>query len=179
MSSKKAVINSLLLPLSQKFRLPQTLIFFVTSRCNARCEFCLYKEQVANPVAKSQELSVDEVSNFAKNYGPLHYLALSGGEPFVRNDIADICQVFIDSCDTKVIDIPSNFFYKKNMIESMNQLLEKNNKVIFDLQFSLDHLGEKHDLSRKVRGLYEKSIETFKSLEKLRDKYRNFKFKIN
>mgnify|MGYP000162041740 CR=1 FL=1 len=65
------------------------------------------------------------------------------------------------------------------MVDSMTRLVEKNRNVIFDLQFSLDHIGEKHDISRKVKGLYKKSIETFKVLSKLRDKHSNLKLKIN
>jgi len=81
MSEIATISRSLLLPVTQKFRLPQSLIFFVTSRCNARCPFCLYYEQVSNPVAAKEELTVDEVNRIAAHYGTLHYLGISGGEP--------------------------------------------------------------------------------------------------
>ena len=70
-------------PWRQPRLLPQTLIFFVTSRCNARCNFCLYWEQINDPSPRSAELRVDEVERIAAAYGPLEHLALSGGEPFV------------------------------------------------------------------------------------------------
>src|ERR1044071_5625880 len=79
-SVNKAVLSSLLLSFQQPHRLPQTFIFFVTSRCNARCQFCLYYEQITNPVAKREELTVAEVEEIARRYGRLHYLALSRSE---------------------------------------------------------------------------------------------------
>ena len=87
----KVGIESLLLFLTQKKYLPQTLIFFVTLRCNAGCEFCLYRSQMRNPTAAADELSVKEVEAIARKYKKLHYLALLGGEPFIRKDIDGIC----------------------------------------------------------------------------------------
>ena len=81
------VLRSSTLALRQRSTLPQTLVLFVTSRCNARCDFCLYKDSVDNPTRRSEELTLAEVRRIAEQYGPLHYLAMSGGEPFVRRDI--------------------------------------------------------------------------------------------
>lgn len=175
----KAVLNSLLLSFQQPQRLPQTLIFFVTSRCNARCEFCLYYEQITNPVAKKEELTVSEVEEIARRYGRLHYLALSGGEPFVRQDLALLCQAFIDHCGTSVIDIPSNFYYTETMLKTMEPLLSRNPEVVFDLQMSIDHIGALHDESRKVKNLYARAITSFRELSRLREANPNLKLKIN
>ena len=75
LSGSKTALKSALLFKDQKNRMAQTLIFFVTSRCNARCDFCLYKDQVDNPVAKERELTIPEITQIAKKYGKLHYLA--------------------------------------------------------------------------------------------------------
>ena len=58
-----SVVQSALLFREQKHSLPQTLILFVTSRCNARCDFCLYYDQITNPVAKEQELKISEIED--------------------------------------------------------------------------------------------------------------------
>src|SRR3990172_3381046 len=134
-----SAIRSALLFRKQRATLPQTLVFFVTSRCNARCDFCLYHDQITHPVAKTRELRVDEVERIAARYGPLHYLALSGGEPFVRRDIAELCQAFIDRCGTRVVDVPSTFFYTESMVDALSRLVRDDPRVIFDIQLSLDH----------------------------------------
>lgn len=173
------VLQSALLFREQKKALPQTLIFFVTSRCNARCDFCLYYDQITNPVAKERELTIPEVEKIARNYGNLHYLGLSGGEPFVRKDLEQICQAFIDHCSTQVIDIPSNFYYTDTMVETMEPLVRKNPNVIFELQMSIDQIGEAHNESRKVKDLYRKAIQSFRALSEIREEHSNLKLKIS
>lgn len=173
------VINSALLFLYQKWRLPQTLVYFVTSRCNAKCDFCLYKEHIDNPVKQKEELTVDEIKKISAQYGPLHYLALSGGEPFLRKDLDGLVQAFIDNCGVKVVDIPSNFYYGDRMFEILSRLVCNNPGVIFDIQLSIDQTGEKHDISRKVENLYETALASFRKLEELRDNYPNLRLKVN
>jgi MoaA/NifB/PqqE/SkfB family radical SAM enzyme len=178
-SDLRVAARSALLFLKQRRSLPQTLIFFVTSRCNARCDFCLYGEQVADPVAKEDELTTDEVRRIAERYGDLHYLALSGGEPFIRKDLGELCQAFVDRCRTAVIDIPSNFWFGDRMVEVLGPLAEANPSVVFDLQLSLDHVGERHDESRAVGGLYARAVETAERLAPLRRRLPNLKLKAS
>lgn len=175
----KNIIKSALLPITQKFYLPQQLIFFVTSRCNARCDFCLYGEQVNNPVSRQDELTLSEITKLSKKYGKLFYLGISGGEPFIRTDLDQICQSFIDFCDVSVIDIPSNFYFTENLIDTTEKIVSRNPGVNLDLQLSLDHIGQKHDKSRNVKGLFDKAINTFLLLEQLRKKFKNLRLKIN
>ncbi|MBI4369970.1 MAG: radical SAM protein [Elusimicrobia bacterium] len=179
MGSFLTVFDSATLSIRQKFTLPQTLIFFVTSRCNAKCNFCLYYDQVDNPTAKARELRLDEIEKFAKNYGPLHYLAVSGGEPFVREDVAEICQLFIDHCRTKVVDIPSNCFFTDRVSRAYETLAGRNPNTIFELQMSLDAIGEEHDQIRKVPHLFDHVKETYKLMASLRERRPNIKIKIN
>lgn len=175
----RPVLASALLFRRQRHALPQTLNFFVTSRCNARCDFCLYWDRITNPVAKERELSVEEVERVARQYGPLHYLALSGGEPFVRSDLAAICQAFIDHCGTAVVDIPSNFYFRDCMVETLENAAARNPGVVFDVQLSLDHVGERHDVSRQVPGLYVRARETFRELARLRERLPNLRLKVS
>lgn len=173
------VIRSATLAVRQRRALPQTLIFFVTSRCNARCDFCLYKDSVDHPTRRAEELTVEEVTAIAEAYGPLHFLALSGGEPFVRRDIGEICSAFIERCGTSVIDIPSNFAYGDVMLDAIEPLVAANPEVLVELQFSVDDLGARHDLSRGVVGLFDSAIETFHRLEAVRRTYGNLSLKVN
>ncbi len=163
----------------QRNALPQVLILFVTSRCNARCDFCLYWDQINDPVPRSRELTVEEIDRVAAGYGPLHNLSLSGGEPFVRSDIAGICQPFIDHCDTKIIDIPSNFWFTDKMVASMEELAGRNPEVLIELQLSIDHLGAAHDESRKVKGLFERAQATMRALDPVRRAHPNLRVKAN
>ncbi|MGE4264102.1 MAG: radical SAM protein [Desulfovibrio sp.] len=171
------ILSSAMLFHKQPGLLPQTLNLFVTARCNARCEFCLYRHAVDNPTARDTEMRLEEYESLARAYGPLHYLAVSGGEPFVREDLADIVQAFIDHCQVRVVDIPSNFTFTKAMRAVMDRLTAANPEVAFDLQLSLDDLGERHDASRKVPGLFAKAQESFRAMDELRKHRPNLRIK--
>lgn len=175
----KTLSQSLLLPITQQFTLPQSLIYFVTSRCNAGCEFCLYYDQLNNTDKAHVELTAGEVRKITEQYGHLHYLGISGGEPFIRKDLAELCQAFADHCGVQVIDIPSNFYYGERMVEFVHAFFAKNPNITLDLQFSLDNLGSKHDESRKIKGLFEKAIQNFKTLYALKTIYPNLMMKVN
>lgn len=177
MKNCKLLARTALLPFRSGL-LPQTLNLFVTARCNATCEFCLYKHSVDNPTARSAELSVSEYEKLAKNYGPLHFLSISGGEPFIREDLAEICQTFIDQCDVQAIDIPSNFSYTSRMVETLGKLIPANPGVRFELQLSVDHPDERHNEVRGIPGLLDKAMQTLAQLDYLR-RYDNFKIKGN
>lgn len=179
MADFNTLAHSLLLPATQPFRLPQSLIYFVTSRCNADCDFCLYHIQLNNAATRHSELTAEEVNKIAALYGPLHYLGLSGGEPFIRKDIADLCQAFVKHCNVQVIDIPSNFFYGERMETFVHTFCSQNPDTTLDLQLSLDHLGEKHDQSRKVTGLFAKAMANFQRLSALKKQYQHLRLKVN
>lgn len=170
------IISSLFL-FTKKSNSPQSLIFFITSRCNATCDFCLYKDFLNDKASKDSELSLGEIEEFSKKYGRLHFLSLSGGEPFIRKDIEEICQIFINNSKTKVVDIPSNCFYTERIVESMSRLCSRNRDVMFQLQLSLDHVEQKHDISRGVKGIYQHAKDTFIELNSLNLK--NLKLNIN
>ena len=175
----RTVKEALLISRRQKKFLPQSLIFFVTSRCNAKCDFCLYYDQIDNPVSSEKELSPTEVEKIARAYGKLTYLAISGGEPFVRNDLLDLCSSFINHCNTAVVDIPSNFYYTDKIFKFTESFLKKHTHTMLDLQLSIDNLFEKHDESRKVKGLFNKAVYGFKKIKELKKKYKNLRLKVN
>ncbi len=156
-----------------------TIIAFVTSRCNARCDFCLYHSQVNNPIARESELTPGEYEKIATRLGQVNYLGLSGGEPFVRDDIDQIVSAFAANADLRVVDIPSNFYFRDRMIDAVEHLSRKHPGLRIELQFSVDDLGPAHDKSRKVDGLFERAIDTFKALEGLRDRHPNVILKVN
>lgn len=76
---------------SRSFTLP-IVILYVTEGCNLRCITCSYREKLPN------EVSLDEIRSLADSlvaYG-LRTIVYSGGEPLMRRDFPQICQVFKD-----------------------------------------------------------------------------------
>lgn len=71
---------------------PRRLVFFVTHRCDRLCQHCFFAESLNGA---PDELSVDEVARVARGLRvPLDQLNLTGGEPFLRRDIVEVCAAF-------------------------------------------------------------------------------------
>jgi molybdenum cofactor biosynthesis enzyme MoaA len=59
-----------------------TLIFFVTSRCNAFCRTCFYHEELNRP----GDLSLAQIERISETMPQITDLCLSGGEPTLHRD---------------------------------------------------------------------------------------------
>ena len=80
------------------------LIFFVTSKCNSNCKFCFYKSKLNS----GDDLSLGEIRKISLGIGNFTNLLFSGGEPFLREDLPEIVDIFISQNQVKNISIPTN-----------------------------------------------------------------------
>lgn len=66
--------------------------FFVRSTgCNLRCSFCDSPHTSWSP--EGEDYSIDQVLEAAAKF-PANHVVVTGGEPFLQNDLADLCQRF-------------------------------------------------------------------------------------
>ena len=72
---------------------PNYMIFFITGRCNLRCSFCFYLDEIEN-ADKERELTVEEISKIAKRSPTLYHITFTGGETFLRDDFDEIVKLF-------------------------------------------------------------------------------------
>jgi glycosyltransferase involved in cell wall biosynthesis len=151
---------------------PGYLIYFVTSRCNARCEFCFYWKSVEN-TDKSAELSLDEINRLAASFTHLVQLTITGGEPFLRLDIADVIRAFTERSKVPMITIPSNGFLPDRIENAMNRMLSENPYTRFTLPISIDALDDEHDAVRRFPGGFQRICQTDRMLAKLKQQYNN------
>ncbi|MDD5085425.1 MAG: radical SAM protein [Candidatus Omnitrophica bacterium] len=163
----------------RKHEVPQDVIFFVTSRCNSNCYFCHFREQLGDKERRGRELTIDEVESIAKNFGQIMKLSLSGGEPFLRNDVSDIVKVFVDYCKPQIVDIPTNGSLPQVIAEQVEKILSQTEDTILEIQLSVDGLDKTHDKVRGVRGSYEKIFKTYKRLAEIRRSNTRLKIKMN
>jgi MoaA/NifB/PqqE/SkfB family radical SAM enzyme len=155
------------------------LVFFVTARCNARCKMCFYLEAIEQANRNlPNELSLDEIRTLAAKLGHLPYLSLSGGEPFLRRDLADVVDALVTLTRPVLVSIPTNAAYPDRVDAAMRGLTERHPLTQFDIQLSLDGVGATHDEVRQVPGLFERLMETHARLDKLRAERGNFGVKI-
>ncbi|MEJ2183899.1 MAG: radical SAM/SPASM domain-containing protein [Nitrospirota bacterium] len=164
------------LPSVFRKRRPVHLTFFVTRRCNARCPFCFYQD---NAKEHRDELSLDEVRRLAPSVGPLLWLAFSGGEVFLREDLPDLCRVFYEQTRPSIILLPTNALMPGRIREMTEEVLRSCPRSVVTVKLSLDALGEKHDALRGVPGSFEKLLRTREALADLLDAYSNFELGVN
>ncbi len=153
---------------------PVNLIFFVTGKCDSRCIHC-FNWKALNK--KRDELTLKEVEGFAKQFNNLPEVGFSGGEPLLRADLEAIISTFEKNCGTKNFGIPTNGLRPKQITKAVKDILEKHPSINLAINLSLDGTKEIHDEIRGVKGSFEKTIETYRLLAKLK-RNRDFGLKI-
>ena len=156
---------------------PIYLIQFVTARCNSRCNMCFYWKNI-DAAAKEKELTLEEMKKIAKNFPGLQQLSIGGGEPFLREDLPEICEIFSRTCNAQTITIPTNGLLPEKICSQFEKILQKCPKSYFRLSLSIDDIGEKHDKIRGVKGNFEKALETYKKIRSLKKQYKNFNIDV-
>ena len=146
-------------------KFPISLVHFVTNRCNARCSFCFI--DFDNPDTFKGELTVDEIRKLSLTLGnSLQNINITGGEPFARKELEDISEIYITNSKVQSLFITSNGSLPDRIETYLTKLSNKfpNNKFVFS--YSIDNIEEKHDKIRKIKGLFENCIQSYKLLDK-------------
>src|SRR5213082_1375369 len=117
---------------------PVYLIIGLTYDCNSFCRTCFNWEQLRKD--KEHELSLDELKETFSSLGDLLFVVMSGGEPFLRRDLPEVC-------------------------ESLATTLQRCPDTQIVVNLSIDHIGEKHDWIRGVPGNYERARKTYSLID--------------
>jgi len=155
--------------------LPNQLTFFVTSKCNSRCIHCFYKKSLNK---SKDELTLDEIEKISKGMDKLYWLFISGGEPFLRDDLSHICKLFYCNNKVKSIVIPTNALLPEKIADITENILISCEKSKVIINLSVDGLYSVHDKIRGIKGNFRKLLKTHDLLQKLR-KYDNFAIGAN
>jgi len=156
------------------FDTPRVLTLFVTSRCNARCRHCFYWKSLN----QKQDLTLKEIERLSNSLGKLDKLLISGGEPFLRHDLPEICQIFFDNNSLGMINIPTNGLRPLLIRDQLMHILERAEGRSVRISLSLDGTEAVHDENRGVPGGFMKVIETYKLVKSLQEDFSNLSIGI-
>lgn len=149
------------------------LNFAVTYKCNSRCKMCnIWKRYIESPQIVKEELAMEEISQIFKRFGKLVWVSLTGGEPFLRDDLVDMVQFVRDHCEIKMLNITTNGFNSKLIEDRVRSIAEVKVPLTF-INVSLDGPAEIHDYVRGIKGAYNNAVKTLELLHMLCDKYSN------
>lgn len=128
------------------------LILTVTSVCNHRCSMCYYHESLNQ---KTSHLTVSEYQKIAVSMGTLKILWVTGGEPFLRRDLAEVCGAFYEHNPLQHVFIPTNGSQPKQIESMVKALLERMPSVHLTIMFSLEGSAASHDQTHGVDGAFD------------------------
>jgi AdoMet-dependent heme synthase len=142
---------------------PPFLILFVNSICNQTCEHCFYWRNLNRP----DDLTFDELRRLSHGLGRIETLNLSGGEPFLRRELGDICRLFIDRNRVRQIYVPTNGSSPERTLRALDTVFREPALDLFAVELSLDGMPEFHDAFRGMKGAFDRAMATYDALAAL------------
>ena len=129
---------------------PTDASIILTYRCPMRCKMC---NIWANPTIKSEEIQAKEL----KTLPNLKFINLTGGEPFIREDLDDI----VEECykHTPRIVISTSGWFEDRVVE----LAKKFPNI--GIRISIEGLSQKNDELRGHAGGFDKGLRTLLTLK--------------
>lgn len=131
---------------------PFYVCFFISNKCNLTCKMC----NIVKSNKIYNEISLDKIEKVAKNLAIIgtKIVVLSGGEPFLREDIVDIVRIFKKYGITPRLQ--TNGYIKK-----FDNMLACCKLGSTDINISLDTLDEElADYINGVKDSWKDSIRT-------------------
>lgn len=141
--------------LQQRPATPRMLLFSVTGRCNLRCRHC----DVRSVGYSGEELSIDGLEGVSRDLPGLEELGIGGGEPFLREDLDELCGVFARHNPRLRIGIATNALDVSRTIDGTRRILNRCPNTHLSVNISIDGLQPTHDRIRK-RGSFDAAMET-------------------
>lgn len=125
----------------------------VTYRCNARCTMC---NRYKAPSKPEEELSIETIKKLPRMY----FTNITGGEPFIREDLSDIVRELYKKSDRIVIS--TNGFFTDRIIK----LCEEFPNV--GIRISIEGLEKTNNEIRGLEDGFNKGYSTLKKLVELK-----------
>ena len=144
---------------------PPFFTLFVNSICNLTCEHCFYWQKLNRP----DDLTFDEIKALSDDLGPIENLNLSGGEPFIRTDLAEVVRLFIRSNGVREVYVPTNGYYTARTEKALTAILEEPSLRLFAFELSLDGMAEYHNRFRGNPASFQKAMETYDLLARMQN----------
>ena len=131
---------------------PTDASIILTYRCPMRCVMCnIWK----NPTDKKDEIKASDLRSLPK----LKFINLTGGEPFIREDLDEIVEECYKHTDRIVIS--TSGWFEERVIA----LAKKFPNI--GIRISIEGLAEKNDELRGRQGTFDKAIKTLKTLQSM------------
>lgn len=126
----------------------------VTYRCNAKCYMC---NTWMHPTRRAEEFKPELIVRVPEG---LKFINITGGEPFLRHDLAEIVEQALKK--TRRLVISTNGYFTDRILEMARQF---GNKVGF--RISIEGLPAANDQLRGIKDGFDRGLRTLLSLHDL------------
>ena len=161
--------------LKRWIRTPRVITLFVTSQCNAKCGHCFYWENLN----QNNDLSFEEIENLSDSLERVDVLLISGGEPFLRKELPEICELFFERNNLGQVNIPTNGLQPQKTYDMVKKILQYSKGRPVHVSLSIDGTENIHDEIRAVPGNFKKAVKTFKAMLPLQKQFPNLRLRVN
>jgi len=146
------------------------LTYIVTFRCNARCVMCdSWKKDGKG------DMNLEDIESVFRKLPAMDAVRLSGGEPFVRNDFAEIVAMAQYILKPSMMQITSNGFLTERIIQTLE---DRDKDIPLWMLISIDGMKERHNQIRGIPTAFNKASETLRQLAP-RQKELNIRLAVN
>lgn len=139
---------------------PVRAVVALTRRCNLRCDACRTWS-----LPPGREMTPDEVARLMRAMPGLAWLDLTGGEPFLRRDVARVFEAVLDTTPSlAVLHFPTSGWFPERTVHCAGLARSRRPEVDLIVTVSLDGPPGLHDALRGRRGSYARAVETWRGL---------------
>ena len=124
----------------------------VTYRCNARCTMC---NRYKCPSKPDEEISIETIKKLPKMY----FTNITGGEPFIREDLEEVVEELYKKSDRIVIS--TNGFFTDRILKLAKRFPN------IGIRISIEGLEETNNEIRGLKDGYNRGYTTLKKLKEM------------
>ncbi|HER44131.1 MAG TPA: radical SAM protein [Candidatus Eisenbacteria bacterium] len=133
---------------------PIDAVVAVTYRCQSRCRMCSIWRMEAREEVPAEV--------YARLPASLRDVNISGGEPFLRKDLADVVGVVHERLPRARIIVSTNGLMGSRLVPKALELVKIDPGIGFG--FSVDGIGEMQEYIRGVKGAYDSVLDAARGL---------------
>ncbi|MFH1854167.1 MAG: radical SAM protein [Candidatus Omnitrophota bacterium] len=150
-------LRSIFLSNFKRLSFPFKCSLAITYRCNMHCKMCnIWRKP------ERKELDVEEIDRFFKNAPDFSWVGITGGEPFLRDDIVDIIEAIVRrSRRLCTVHIATNGFLADRIRSTIGKVRKRHKDLELVFTVSIDGPPDIHDFIRGVNGVWQRAMDTF------------------
>jgi len=143
--------------------LPFKITLALTDRCDCRCAACFIWKK-----PKGREVTPEEVHDLLAGVPTLRWLNLTGGEPFLRDDVAEVVDAARRALpQLAVLDLPSTGQRTDSIVDQVERIVRLG-VPRFYVTLSLEGPPALHDRLRGRPGAFDRMVDTLAALRRVR-----------